>query len=79
MYEKVLSIFKRACNEHSYLKEKKHEVLTEEMQESKNAKIFYTCKEKFENNIWKIKNIVKLVIIVIIQGNIEVLRIAYVI
>ena len=30
-------------------------------------------------NIWKIKNIIKLEIIVIIQGNIEVLRIAYVI
>ena len=30
-------------------------------------------------NIWKIKNIVKLEIIVIIQGNIEVLHIAYVI
>ena len=30
-------------------------------------------------NIWTIRNIVKLEIIVIIQGNIEVLRIAYVI
>ena len=30
-------------------------------------------------NIWKIKNIIKLEIIVIIQGNIEVLRIVYVI
>ena len=30
-------------------------------------------------NIWKIKNIIKSEIIVIIQGNIEVLRIAYVI
>ena len=30
-------------------------------------------------NIWKIKNITKLEIIVIIQGNIEVLRIVYVI
>ena len=30
-------------------------------------------------NIWKMKNIIKLEIIVIIQGNIEVLRIAYVI
>ena len=29
--------------------------------------------------MWKIKNIVRLEIIVIIQGNIEVLRIAYVI
>ena len=30
-------------------------------------------------NIWKIKNIIKSEIIVIIQGNIEVLRIVYVI
>ena len=50
-------------------------LLTKEKQESfENAKICYICKEKFE-----IKNIVKLEIIVIIQGNIEVLCIAYVI
>ena len=36
-------------------------------------------KKDLEITIWKIKNIVKLVIIVIIQGNIQVLRIAYVI
>ena len=35
--------------------------------------------KKFENKYLKIKNIVKLEIIFIIQGNIEVLRIAYVI
>ena len=47
--------------------------LTKEQQESyKNAKI---C----ENKYLKDKNTVKLEIIVIIQGNIEVLRIAYVI
>ena len=36
-------------------------------------------KKDLKITIWKIKNIVKLVIIVIIQGNIQVLRIAYVI
>ena len=36
-------------------------------------------KKKLKINIWKIKNIEKLEIIVIIQGNIEVLRIASVI
>ena len=36
-------------------------------------------KEKLKVNIWKIKNIVKLGIIDVIQGNIEVLRIACVI
>ena len=55
-------------------------LLTKEQQESnENTKICYICKEKFENKYLKDKNIVKLEIIVIIQGNIEVLRIAYVI
>ena len=36
-------------------------------------------KKNLKINNWKIKNIVKLDIIVIIQGNIEMLRIAYVI
>ena len=36
-------------------------------------------KRNLKVNMWQIKNIVKLEIIVIIQGNIEVLRIAYVI
>ena len=35
--------------------------------------------KKMKINIWNIKNIVKLEIIVIIQVNIEVLRIAYII
>ena len=52
-------------------------LLTKEQQESyENAKICYICKEKFEN---KYVNILKLEIIVIIQENIEVLCIAYVI
>ena len=59
---------------------KKMKLLTKEQYESyKNVKICYICKEKFENNIWKIKNIVKLEIIIILQESIEVVRIAYVI
>ena len=55
-------------------------LLTKEQQESyENAKIWYICKENLKINIWKIKNIIKLEIIVIIQWNIEVLHIAYVI
>ena len=55
-------------------------LLTKEQQELyENAKICYICKEKFEKNMWRIEKIVKLEIIVFIQGNIEVLRIAYVI
>ena len=53
--------------------------LTKEQQEPyENAKICYICK-KNRKNIWKIKDIVKLEIIAIVQGNIQVLRIAYVI
>ena len=55
---------------------------TKEQQESyENAKICYTCNEKFDvwNRCVKDKKIVKLEIIVIIQGNIEVQYIAYVI
>ena len=59
-------------------KKKKMKLLTKEQQESyENAKICYICKEKFENKYLKDK--VKLEIIVTIQGNIEVLYIAYVI
>ena len=54
-------------------------LLTKERQESyENAKICYICKEKFENKYVKDKNI-KLEIIAIIPGNIEVLCVAYVI
>ena len=42
-----------------------------------NSVIF--VKKNFKINIWNIKDTVKLGIIVIIQDNIEVLRIAYVI
>ena len=62
------------------LKKKKMKLLTNEQQESyENAKICYICKEKFENKYLKDKNIVTLKIIVIIQENIEVLHLAYVI
>ena len=61
-------------------KKKKMKLLTKEQQESyENGKICYICKEKFENKYLKDKKIVKLEIIVIIQGIMEVLRIAYVI
>ena len=63
-------------------------LLTEEQQESsENAKTCYNCEEKIQNkylkelkiNIWKIKTILKLEIIVIMLEDIEVLCIAYVI
>ena len=55
-------------------------LLTKEQQESyENAKICYICKENLKINIWKKKSMVKLEIIAIIQGNVEVLCIAYVI
>ena len=55
-------------------------LLTKELQESyENAKIFYICQKNVKRNIGKIKNIVKLEIIVILQGNIEMPHIAYVI
>ena len=61
-------------------KQKKTKSLTKEQQESyKNANICYICKEKFKNRYMEDKNILKLDIIVIIQGNIEVLCIACVI
>ena len=44
-----------------------------------NAKICYICKEKFENKYLKDKKYRKIRDHIIIQGNMEVLRIAYVI
>ena len=42
------------------LKKKKMKLLTEEQHESyENAKIYYVCKEKFENKYLKNKNVVK--------------------
>ena len=61
-------------------KKKIFKLLTKERQESyKNAEICYICKGKFENKYFKDKKIVKLEITAVIQGNKEVLRIAYVI
>ena len=55
-------------------------LLTNEQQETyENTKICYICKKRLKMNVLKIKNIAKLQIIVIIQVNIEVLHIAYVI
>ena len=55
-------------------------LLTKEQQEShENAKTFYFCKEKFENEYLKDKECRKFRDIVIIQENMEVLSIAYVI
>ena len=55
-------------------------LLTKEQQESfENAKICHICKEKFENKYLKDTNTVKLEIIVIVQENIKVLHIAYMI
>ena len=62
-------------------KNKKMKLLTKELQESyKNAKKkFIFVSKKLKIDIWKINNVVKLEIIVIIQGNKEVQRISYVI
>ena len=56
-------------------------LLTNEQQESyESAKICYICKEKLEDKYDQDKkNITKLEIIVVIQENIEVLPITYVI
>ena len=60
---------------------KKMKLLTKDLEESyENAKLCYICKEKFKNKYLKKKNrIVKLEIIVIIQVNIELLCIVYVV
>ena len=61
-------------------RKEKLKLLTKELQELyENAKISDICKEKLKIVISRRINIVKLEIIVIIQENIEVLRIAYVI
>ena len=53
-------------------------LLTKEQQEQfENANSCYDCKEKFENKYLKDKKIVVLQIVAIIQGNIQVLHIAY--
>ena len=54
-------------------------LIKEEYESYKNAKICYICKEKLENKYLKNKKYRKVVIIVVIQGNIEVIRREYVI
>ena len=54
-------------------------LINEQQKLHDDVKNGYICKEKFEINMLKIKNIVKLGIIVVIQGNREVLHIAYII
>ena len=61
-------------------KKKKMKLLTKEQHESyENTKICYICKEKFENKYLKDNKYRKVKIIVIIQRNIGVLGIAYII
>ena len=55
-------------------------LLTKEQQESnENAEICYICEEKLENKYVKDKKYCKVEIIVVIQENINVLRMVYVI
>ena len=49
------------------------------MNHIKNKKSVIFMEKNLKTNLCKIKNIVKVEIIVIIHGNIEVLRIAYII
>ena len=61
-------------------KKEKMKIMNNELQESyENAKFCYIFKENFENKYLKKKYIVKLEIIVFIQGNTEVLLIEYII
>ena len=61
-------------------KKKKMKLLTKEQHESyENTKICYICKEIFENKYFKDNKYRKVKIIVIIQRNMGVLGIAYVI
>ena len=52
---------------------------TEQILKTENSETCYIVKKNLKKNIWKIKTIAKLEINVIVEGNIEVLRIAYVI
>ena len=68
--------FCQSLSEHAMkminFKKKKMNLLTKQQQESyENAKICYISKKKLKTKIWNIKIIVKLEIIVIMQGNIE--------
>ena len=73
------SLLKCAMDIINFLSLKKMKLLINEWQVScENAKICYICQEKCEKKYVKNKkNIIKLEIIVAIQGNIGVLRIEY--
>ena len=66
---KIINFRKKKIKSSSKEKQKSYE----------NAKICYIIKENLKINICKIKTVVKLEIIVIIQENIEVMCIVYVI
>ena len=71
-----MKTFCESLSEHTMkminFKKKKIKLLTKRQQESyENAKIYYISKNKLKKKISNIKIIVKLEIIVIIQGNIE--------
>ena len=74
--------FCESLGEHTIInfRKKKMRLLTNEQQESyQNAKICHNCQKSLKINMLPIKNIIKLEITAIIQVNIEVLRIVYVI
>ena len=82
--EDYMKTFCELLTEHAMkiinFKKRKMKILTKEQQKSyENGKICYISKEKFENKYSKENNIFKLEIIFIIQGNIKLLHIAYVI
>ena len=80
MHEKVLSILREHAMKIVNFKNQKLKLLTKEQQESyANAKLCYICKEKLENENLKDKKYYKLGIIIIMQENLKVLHIAYVI
>ena len=80
MHEKIYESLREQALEIISFKKEKMKLITKELQKSyQNAKNCYICKEKLRDKYAKEKNMVKLGIIVIIQGNIEMLRIAYVI
>ena len=59
-------------------KKRKMKLFTNEQQEKRQKSVIFV-KKNLKINIGKLKNFVKLEIIVIIQGNADALRIAYVI
>ena len=80
MHEKIYESLREHALEIISFKKEKMKLITKELQKSyQNAKNCYICKEKLRDKYAKDKNMLKLGIFVIIQGNIEVLRIAYII